>query len=397
MKTLKLAFSRIFTYFSENKMIFILYLIGTITCVVMMIYYYGNTLTYKTGANNDDISFRLYSVDFIKPEEVTNETLEKLKSFEQSYGIQDIILYSVLDKNGNDTMEPKYTVDYDNNGNKSYTFEGDEKSPSYYLSSPDNIDDNVIILESYLHNNNNVMYNPKADIFTDKQLNQNVAIAPKGKSGSLKIQGQDFEIIRNESVSDYTIPIGKYFDSKVRTSKIEICVSERFSKNMMFRYGDFLNNLFAQLYPNNNISVTTPEAFYGIEDNGIQQEFALIIIVFIVSVISFMFLLKYLMDSNRRENSIFMMVGAKKKHILIINFLENIILTVFCTAVAITLHAIFYNSLFSKINIYDNITYSLQDYAIIALVSIGLSIIVQIPFIFTYWFKNIRKIKEESK
>lgn len=362
----------------------------------MMIYYYGNTLTYKTAANNDDISFKLYSVSFqFKPEEVTDETLEKLKSFEQSYDIQDIILYSVLDENGNDALEFKYTVDYDDDGYQYIEYEGNIRSPSYYLESPG--ESNFIILESYLHNNNDVMYNPKSNIFTDNQLHQNVAVAPKGKSGSLKIQGQDFEIIKNENILDYSIPIEKYFNSKVRTSEIKICISERFSKNMMFRYGDFLNNLFSELYPDNKIKVITPEAFYGMEDNGIQQGFAFIMVVFIVSIISFMFLLKYLMDSNLRENSILMMVGAKKKHILIINFVENIILALFCTAVAIALHAVFYNSLFLKVNIYENITYSLQDYGIITLISVGLSIIVQIPFIFTYWFKNIRKIKEESK
>ena len=39
MKTLRLAISRILTYFSENKTIFVLYFIGTISCVIMMIYY----------------------------------------------------------------------------------------------------------------------------------------------------------------------------------------------------------------------------------------------------------------------------------------------------------------------------------------------------------------------
>ena len=54
MKTLRLAISRILTYFSENKTIFVLYFIGTISCVIMMIYYYGNTLNYMTGNSSFD-------------------------------------------------------------------------------------------------------------------------------------------------------------------------------------------------------------------------------------------------------------------------------------------------------------------------------------------------------
>ena len=103
------------------------------------------------------------------------------------------------------------------------------------------------------------------------------------------------------------------------------------------------------------------------------------------------------MDSSRRENSILMMVGAKKRVVMLVNFIENVVLTVISTVIAIAIHILLYSSVFSKANLYENIKYSVQDYAIIALLAIGLSIIVQIPFIFTYWFKNVRNIKEGSK
>lgn len=102
MKTLRIAISRIFTYFSENKIIFILYFIGTISCIIMMIYYYGNTLNYMTGYSPfDDIEFRKYKVAFSSPTEVTEDTIEKLKEFEQKYGIQDIELTTIIDLDGN--------------------------------------------------------------------------------------------------------------------------------------------------------------------------------------------------------------------------------------------------------------------------------------------------------
>ena len=102
MKTLRLAINRILTYFSENKTIFVLYFIGTISCVIMMIYYYGNTLNYMTGNSSfDDIEFRKYHVAFSSPTEVTEDTIEKLKEFEQKYGIQDIELTTIIDLDGN--------------------------------------------------------------------------------------------------------------------------------------------------------------------------------------------------------------------------------------------------------------------------------------------------------
>lgn len=102
MKTLRLAFSRIFTYFSENKIIFILYFIGVIACVIFMLFFYGNVLNSKTGQTQyDELDFKTYYVSFATPTEITPETLEKLKNFQIEYDIQDIKLTAILDKDGN--------------------------------------------------------------------------------------------------------------------------------------------------------------------------------------------------------------------------------------------------------------------------------------------------------
>ena len=389
MKTLRLAFSRIFTYFSENKLIFVLYFIGTIACILSMVYYYGNVLNYKTGYSQyDDINFRKFEVKLATPTEITPETLEKLYDFEQDYEIQDIILTTIIDSDGNN-------VDFSTNTEANKYYSAKELEYEGY--------DDIAIVETYVNNNNDVMVNPKPNIFTDEQLKQNVTIAPKETTVSLNIKGQTFNTIKNESSISYLIPSDAYFNSGIKTWKIKIYVSERFSENMMYRYADFLHETFnTKFIPSVDIEgeydfVRMPNTYYNSENSETLAQFTLIIAVFAVSVISFMFLLKYLMDSCRRENSIYMMVGAKKKHILLINFIENIILTVSCTAIAIAIHALLYDSLFSKINLFENITYNLQDYGYITMMSLILSTIVQIPFIISYWFKNIRNIKEGSK
>ncbi|MBR0277566.1 MAG: hypothetical protein IJQ50_03800, partial [Clostridia bacterium] len=83
MKTIRLVVGRVFTYFSENKLIFILYTLGSIVCIFMMIYYYGNVLSYKNGSTDDGISFRIYRVDLTVPVDVTVSSLDKLHDFEQ--------------------------------------------------------------------------------------------------------------------------------------------------------------------------------------------------------------------------------------------------------------------------------------------------------------------------
>ncbi len=348
MKTIRLVFGRIFTYFSENKLIFILYTLGSIVCIFMMIYYYGNILSYKNGSTDDNISFRIYRADFTVPVNMTKSSLDKLHDFEQEYGIQDISLISVISADGEDDMD--------------FT----ETHPAFYLNFSDS--QKTMIIET--------------------SLNEDT----KGRNEDIIVKGNKLQAVKNSD--SYCISAEKYFALGLRTCRIRICLSQKFSKNMMFRYGDFLNQVFREMYPESDIEVKTPANFYGIEDSDIMKDFTLIMAVFVVSMISFMFLLKYIMDSARYENSVFMMVGASKKHILLMNALENIVITTFCTVLAIIFHISLYQSIFSKVNMYENIIYNFDDYIIIFFMSIGLSFLIQIPFIFVYWSNNIRKIKE---
>ena len=131
MKTIKLVVGRIFTYFSENKLIFILYTLGSIVCIFMMIYYYGNVLSYKNGSTDDDISFRIYRVDLTVPVNVTVSSLDKLHHFEQEYDIQDICLTSVIAADGKDDID--------------FT----EIHPTFYLNFPDS--NKALIIETSLN------------------------------------------------------------------------------------------------------------------------------------------------------------------------------------------------------------------------------------------------------
>ncbi len=406
MKTLRLAFSRIITYFLENKIIFVLYFIGTVACIFMMIFYYGNTLTYKTrNVPRDDIDFRIFKLSLSSPTEITPQTIEKLKEFEQEYDIQDIELTAIVDADGKNInfKSNEEASAYNTYYNSEYKYSSDvEIDVGYELQSKD-----FIVVRTFLNNNNDNVAssiddrtNLKASIFTDEELSKNVAAAPNGEAEDIRVGDKTLKVVKNQSENDYFIPIDAYFESGIKTWTITIWVKERFSENMMYRYVDFLRNTFNIKYdPDVDCEgvydfIRFPQFAYSYESGFNLGQFYSISYIFILSVISFMFLLKYLMDSCRRENSILMMVGAKKKRIVLLNLIENIILTFISSAVAVVLHIVLYDSLVTKINLYKNITYSAQDYLIIVLLAIGLSLIVQIPFIFTYWFKNIRNIKE---
>lgn len=403
MKTLRLAFSRIATYFSENKIIFILYFIGTVVCVISTLFFYGNILKTVEKTDYSSLKYRTYTIQYNKPAEITPETLQKLKDFQAEYDIQDIVLHSVLDLEGND---------FD-------CSDGSSVAQAYAMAGRlySNEEKCAFGVETFINNNNNVYSGTPIQLFSDDELQQNVIISSSTTEKSIKIHGQDYEIIRSvpknteqftlKENDDYYIPADAYFQSGIKTYEIEIYLTEPFSQSTSYNYTNFLRDLFDIEYDphaggivDHNIIhdyLITPDNAYLKEYEYHRALYMEIISIFAASLFSFMFLLKYLMDSCRRENSILMMVGAKKSRILATNFLENIILTLSSTAIAILIHITLYDCLFSKINLSESIVYTAEDYLIIALSVFVLSTIVQIPFIISYWFKNIRNIKEGAK
>ncbi len=400
MKTLRLAFSRIYTYFLENKIIFILYFIGVVACVVFMLFFYGNVLNSKTGQTQyDDLKFKTYYVSFATPTEITPETLEKLKDFQIEYDIQDIRLGAILDLDGNN-------IEFSDNSEAMQYF--------HHKVNPNEEEEFVsVYVETFINNNTNILKNIDSQLFTDDELKQNVAISSNTEE-SIKIKGQDFKIIKTipkntdgiydmKETPDYYIPADAYFQSGIKTRQITIYVAEPFSQSMMYNYGYFLHEIFNTKYnpltdaDGSYDCVGIPSSVYASEYGDRVSQYQSIMAVFAVSILSFMFLLKYLMDSCRRENSILMMVGAKKIRILATAFIENTILTLSGTIIATLIHITLYDCLFSKINLYKNVVYSIEDYLLIAFIVLVLSTIVQIPFTISYWVKNIRNIKEGAK
>lgn len=387
MKTLRLVFSRIGTYFSRNKTIFVLYIVGMVVCVITLIFLYGNLMSSKPRIFRNESYCRSVSVYFRDPVTLTDDDIEELRDFYMDGKIQEIKFSAVLDKNGNDSFD-FFTGDI---------YEGEGTQPAMcYIDRDSDIDpDDYIIVDSYLNNNDDMMVNPKPNIFSKDQLKQSVAAAPKDKNGSIRIQGEDFNIVENVASDDYVIPIEKYMSSNIRTCYMQIYTDSIWSKFAVTEYVNYLKAVFDDA--NYSYTIFDPLPFYGELEAQNLQNMGMLMVVFGCTILSFMFLLKYLMDCARYENGILMMVGAKRTHILLMNFLENIILTLFCITAASLIHIGFYRVFFSKISLFENLEYHLEDYLIIAGLILVASIIIQIPFMIVYWKNNIKNIKEGGR
>ena len=59
MKLLILSLNRISTHFNRNKLFFILFFLGIMASSVMLIFYYGNVMTFKNGLFDDNTEIRV--------------------------------------------------------------------------------------------------------------------------------------------------------------------------------------------------------------------------------------------------------------------------------------------------------------------------------------------------
>lgn len=386
MKIFRLTLSRIATHFVENKLIFILFFLGILASSITIIFYYGNLFSFKNGVYDDFSEIRAYTINLRIPQIIDKDEIIKMAEYEGNCKIQDIIFSSVLDENGNDSIK------FDNEDNKTSLYFTD-------LTEAEIIGfggHKFMIAEAYLNNNANVYAYPEPQIFNEAQQHELVAVAPKNKPDTIKIANKTYNVVSKQTVEHYIIPVEKLFSSGVRIAQIKIYTENKLSENMMYRYSDYLENNISKKFKSTDVYVEPPKVWYNTENDGNKMGFSGITAIAAISLIAFMFLLKYMMLLSHKNNVILMMVGAKKSDVLKIVILENIILVTGSVLSAVLLHSILYQPVFSKVNIYGNIVYYPMDYLNIYLIILLVSLLVNIPFFVGYYKNNIREARNRQ-
>ena len=84
--------------------------------------------------------------------------------------------------------------------------------------------------------------------------------------------------------------------------------------------------------------------------------------IYLISILSFLFLFQYLIQENSYENVVYSLVGARKSSVVGIACMELTLLSGGSALLAGLLHAALYNPFFVHINIYGQVPYTLWDY-----------------------------------
>ena len=127
-----------------------------------------------------------------------------------------------------------------------------------------------------------------------------------------------------------------------------------------------------------------------------SEQIPILFILYALSICSFLFLVKYMLNRNKYEIAIYSLTGATKKRVLSLLMTEIVVISSSVNLIAIVMHIVFSKSLFAKINMYKSISYSFSDYALIFCLEILAIALVALPFIYSFYKREIIETKNQS-
>ena len=354
MKFFVLLFTRMKQYYQSSKSIFCIFIIGSLLLNLLIIFMYGNTVTYMRSKNINTLDYCKYSVNLNDSD--YQDLCGQLDRLLQDKNIKDVTFYSHLK-------------------------EGEE----------------IFFFSASKNNNAGLQWNKlKGRIyFTETEIENRAkcVIVPREwglKPGDKKSFGElgEFEV-----VGVGTLWQGGYIPSTVFESmslpvmSIDILLTERLSAEA---HQKFMDTLSARYGAENVIPA------YGISDDmrSSPHEIIGLSILYIFTAAAFLFLLQYITVLNRKMDAVSELVGATKGTVAFFLLLERFCIALAAAIGGIFIHRVFYDSVFERFNL-TSIDYAWRDYGIIAVVIVLSSLLASIPFVISYARKSAMRIFTE--
>lgn len=371
LKVLQLVFFRILQYFKSNKLIFILFIIGGILCSLTFIYFYGNLITLRNISGSNEELLRNYEIYLNQP---IDELNDNQKNILYKYPTEKLTVQS--------QMKPS-------------TVESDRIGSSYknYMERTDSI-----FLESSLLNTNLISKEAGRVQFTDDELQQNshVVILPPDFLDSpeipetIHIMGKPYQVIGiSGSSNNLYIPYTVFENENLKIDHISLMLKNELSDKENQKFERELQEVF----PNAQISGSS--MMKDSMKKQVPNQLFFVSTIYLLAIISFMFLIKYMIDKNSGDDIICVLVGATRRTILKIILLQNFVLTLIVGIIGIALHCALRNNLFELINTQPNIQYYATDYLLILGMMVVISTIAIIPFLWSTFRHSLLDLKKK--
>ncbi len=331
MKILILMLNRLKQYYFRNKLLFVLFVLGGALNAISVAYCYGNLVPAVRDRNTTNLDYRSYTVSFAN----------------QPAAMEDI---ARLEEN------PLIEACTYTNGNRVYVYDknylGECLGGTDQLTAPD---------QALVSNPADTAIGSMIRVETEKF--QVVGLVSNGNGGDIFITEEAFTALG-------------FTENIVR---VRIIAAQRQSSE-----NDAVVALIQEVFPYHT-EISGRHVMLNATEASLSHQFmGLITINAFLAAVSFAFLLRYLIDSLMGETAVSVIVGATSAKMGTLVLWEAMLLSFSSAGIGLLLHKLLYTPVFSKLNMTGTITYGAEDYWLMLLLFVVLSVITAVPIMWRY-------------
>lgn len=341
MKLLRLSFFRIANHIQRNRMTFCLFFVGAMLSSFVFLYFYGNAMKGQISERENNVSYRMFEVCFDENVSLRETQLHVL----DDYGIEEAFTSCQV------TL-PEDLAD------KQFAGMPQEVTAALYdwrTTQPDLFSPDI---------------QGKTGVLADKIYGNDRT--------SIEINGIDFPILKRlDSGSGVLyVPLATYLQYFGETDYLVFQTKEILSPEEIQAANEQLKATFPEAS-----ATLFPDVFMETDHQMARNDQINAALLYVVSLVSFLFLFQYMEEQNQMENVVYQIVGAKRRQIFGMILLEVGVLAAVACLLTEVLHAVFYEPIFSKLNMTETwITYSVKEYGVILLLTVMLALATAVPF-----------------
>lgn len=341
MKLLRLSFFRIVSHIQRNRMTFCLFFVGAMLSSFVFLYFYGNAMKGQISERENNVSYRMFEVCFDENVSLREAQLHVL----DDYGIEEVLTSCQV------TL-PEDLAD------KQFAGMPQEVTAALYdwrTTQPDLFSSDI---------------QGKTGVLADKIYGNDRT--------SMEINGIDFPILKRlDSGSGVLyVPLATYLQYFGETDYLVFQTKEILSPEEI----QVANEKLKAAFPEASATLF-PDVFMETEQQLARSDQINAALLYVVSLVSFLFLFQYMEEQNQMENVVYQIVGAKRRQIFGMILLEVGVLAAVACLLTEVLHAVLYEPVFSKLNMTETwITYSVKEYGVILLLTVMLALATAVPF-----------------
>lgn len=354
MKFLSLSFSRIYSDWINHRLTFVLFFLGAMASSLVFIYFYGNAMKQDIAITEDSLEYRAFEIWFDENIPITEDQLHVL----DDYGIAEVQVTSEV------TLPPELIA----------------KVP----------DEARIEISAARENGENIGFS----LFSKEQLTQGEILIDKIYGENLTkitVNGIPFSVAGtvDHGAGVLFLPIGAYMKDIGEANYLLFLTSEILSRWEISSALQDLNTAFPQAS-----SCQGPDVAMDFDQKSQNRELLDATFLYIASLLSFLFLFKYLQDQNQEENVIYRLTGARRTKLFAVILSEVGLLSLAACLLTSFFHKLLYFPLFSKLNTTETwISYTIADYGIITGAIVLLSLLTALPFLLVFLRETPIKLK----